>query len=328
MNSDFGTIYVDGHPIETEYMIINNDVLIPFLFLKYAEINVNMFSNNKQIVLNKGNKVLKLIINDRYTNYYLKDTGKWQKELCDTIVINNYISLRFIAEKLNMKFLYSSKESRIYLITNTCSATKQQIIYRGESFKNKVALTFDDGPDNTATLKILDILRDKGVSATFFVVGKQIKSFPQNLERILSEGHQLGNHSFSHTTLTKLTTSQVIKEIRKAEEDIKSITGIKTNIFRPSYGFVTNADFQAISNLGYKVIGWNIDTKDYLGIADDEIIKIVNRDISPGSIILQHSLEWKPGVLDGTVKALPNIIDKLRSQGLKLVTIENLLNNI
>lgn len=106
-----------------------------------------------------------------------------------------------MSRKLDMKLLHSSNESEIYLITNTHPEKMQQLNCRGDSFKKNVFLTFDDGPDDSATIKILHILRDKGISVTFFVVGQQIQYFPQVLERILREGHQIGNHGFSHTDL-------------------------------------------------------------------------------------------------------------------------------
>ncbi|HEX9063178.1 MAG TPA: polysaccharide deacetylase family protein [Clostridia bacterium] len=322
-NTDF--IYVDGNPIETEYKVINNNIMVPYLFLKNLGISVDILSNNKLIVLMLVDKVLKIRVNDKYPSYCLNSSDVWMNELCNTIITEKYISLKFVSEMLNIKLIHNSVDSRIYMISNMPPGIFQQLICRGDSSKKKVALTFDDAPDNSATIKILDILRDKGVVATFFVTGEYAEIFPQVLERIFTEGHQIGNHGYYHAAMNALTTSQVIKEIKKTEKCIKSITGIKTSIFRPPYGFITYADFKSISDVDYKIIGWTIDTKDYLGLSKNEITNVIKRDISQGAIILQHSFEFKQGILDGTIEALPDIIDDLRTQGNELVTINELL---
>lgn len=218
--------------------------------------------------------------------------------------------------------------SRLYLITNSLPQWNTNVYYRGAAAGNKIALTFDDGPDDYYTPKILDILGNKKVPATFFVVGQQIQWYPNMLNRIVKEGHALGNHSWSHPKFSNLTTSQIKEEISRTENEIAILTGErKTTLFRPPYGDFTNADLNLVSELGYKFILWSVDTLDWTGLSAEEIIAIVRRDLSPGAIVLQHSLKMSPGILDGTVKALSILIDELIAKGYEFVTIECLLKS-
>jgi peptidoglycan/xylan/chitin deacetylase (PgdA/CDA1 family) len=201
------------------------------------------------------------------------------------------------------------------------------VFYKGNPNKKWVALTFDDGPDNFYTYKILDILHEKKAPATFFIVGKEAKMFPEVLKRIVSEGHDIGNHTWDHPNFHYLNTSQVKQEIQKAEDEIQRITGKRTNLFRPPYGITTIEDIREIHNLGYRVIDWSVDTVDWKGTSAREILTLVNQEVSPGGIIVQHCMAGKKGELDGTVKALPQIIDRLRAQGYELVTVHTLLGS-
>jgi peptidoglycan-N-acetylglucosamine deacetylase len=327
MDSDkWITIYIDGKPVNTGCIERNGCKMLPSLFFKHAGVKVDWNSERKLIILRTNNRTLKFKINCNYALYYSNKNNIWEKEVLPIIPIDTHIPLQYVVEKLGMSISYNDKTCRFYLITNISPATKPEIICKGDTDKKKVSLTFDDGPDNDATPKILDILHDNRVKATFCVVGRQVETFPEILERIAKEGHEICNHSWSHEELPRLTTCQVIKEIKKTEKIIQSITGIKTDFFRPPYGLVTDADLWLINDLGMKTIVWNVETYDYLGISEDKIIKIVNRDVSPGSIILQHSLQWKHGVLNGTINALPNIINQLQSKGMEFVTVNSLIN--
>lgn len=239
-----------------------------------------------------------------------------------------YIPFFYIVQKFGLVFWPNMEISRLYLITNSLPQWNTNVYYRGAAAGNKIALTFDDGPDDYYTPKILDILGNKKVPATFFVVGQQIQWYPNMLNRIVKEGHALGNHSWSHPKFSNLTTSQIKEEISRTENEIAILTGErKTTLFRPPYGDFTNADLNLVSELGYKFILWSVDTLDWTGLSAEEIIAIVRRDLSPGAIVLQHSLKMSPGILDGTVKALSILIDELIAKGYEFVTIECLLKS-
>jgi peptidoglycan/xylan/chitin deacetylase (PgdA/CDA1 family) len=199
------------------------------------------------------------------------------------------------------------------------------VIYKGNSSQKLVALTFDDGPDNYYTPRILDILHAKGVPGTFFMVGKQAKHFPNMVKRIVNEGNAIGNHSWDHPKLWTLSNDQVKQEILSTENTIQQITGRRTDLFRPPYGRVTPADVALIHDLGYRVIDWSVDTLDWKGTPAPTILQFVNKEISPGGIILEHCMTGHPGELNGTLQALPQIIDRLHSQGYQFVTVQTLL---
>lgn len=199
------------------------------------------------------------------------------------------------------------------------------VFYKGNSNLKRLALTFDDGPDNYYTPRILDILRAKGVHGTFFMVGKEAKRFPDMVKRIVKEGHAIGNHSWDHPKLWTLNNQQITQEIVSAENEIQRITGRRSGLFRPPYGRVTPADVSLIHHLGYRIIDWSVDTLDWKGTPAPTILKFVNGEVSPGGIILEHCLAGHPGELDGTLQALPHIIDNLRAQGYEFVTVPTLL---
>lgn len=199
------------------------------------------------------------------------------------------------------------------------------VFYKGNSNLKRVALTFDDGPDNYYTPRILDILHKKGVPGTFFIVGKEAKLFPDMVKRIVGGGNAIGNHSWDHPKLWTLTNEQVKQEIVSTENEIQRITGHRSDLFRPPYGRVTPADVEQIHKLGYRIIDWSVDTLDWKGTPAPTILQFVNKEVSPGGIILEHCLAGHKGELDGTLQALPQIIDHLRAQGYEFVTVTTLL---
>ncbi|MBJ8055420.1 polysaccharide deacetylase family protein [Bacillus cereus] len=323
-------IYVDGKMVLTTYYIQDGYVMVPVLFLKYAGILVDYNSKNHSIVLKKDKFLLTLFKNQCKSDVFIEGskTVLHDSLLTAPIEINDtiYIPFFYVVQRLELVVWSNMEIPRIYLITNSLPKWNSNVYYRGAAAGNKIALTFDDGPDDYYTPKILDLLENKKVPATFFVVGQQIQWCPSMLKRVVKEGHALGNHSWSHPKFTNLTTSQIKEEISRTENEITILTGErKTTLFRPPYGEFTNADLNFISELGYKLIMWSVDTLDWTGLSAEEIIAIVRQDLSPGAIVLQHSLKMSPGILDGTVKALPILIDELIAKGYEFVTIDRLL---
>lgn len=201
---------------------------------------------------------------------------------------------------------------------------KQPIIYKGSNHSKKVALTFDDGPDIEVTQKILKILREKQVPATFFVTGKMVQAYPHMLKQIYEDGHVIGNHSWSHPQLTKISSKEVERELKRTNEIIEKVIGKKVRLFRPPYG-ATNANVQKlIREKGLLIINWSVDTNDWRGNSGAEIEQIVKQQVSHGGIILQHNAGNK---LQGTIDALPKIINFLKNQDYQLVTVDQLLDS-
>lgn len=177
-----------------------------------------------------------------------------------------------------------------------------------------VALTFDDGPKSETGL-LLDVLKSKGVKATFFVVGKQCEKYPDLLRRISEEGHALGNHTYSHLALEYLSTQDIEKEIFACQAAVRAITGREMRLIRPPGAHFGRKIASVARKFGMKVVLYSESCSKLEGTTEDKIIKHVIQTVSPGSIILMHNLDRV------TLRALPDIIDKLRAQGYNFVTL-------
>lgn len=206
-------------------------------------------------------------------------------------------------------------------------ATKMQYqtsFYQGSKYKKQVALTFDDGPDNNYTPKILDILEKEHIKATFFVVGTMAKRYPSSLKRIYDDGHIVANHSWNHPILSKMPVPAVLKQIEDTNNVVTSVIGKTPLLVRPPYGALNKNLESAIGNKGYKLIYWNVDTLDWNNQTADKIVATVKKEMKPGSIILQHSAGAES--IQDTVDALPKLIAFLRDQNYEFVTIDDMLH--
>lgn len=193
-----------------------------------------------------------------------------------------------------------------------------------------VALTFDDGPGAEYTPMILDILKEKNVKATFFLVGKHVEKYPDIAKRIVAEGHEVGNHTYSHKEMFPASRKRVIKEIVKCEEAIEKVTGVRPVLFRPPRGIYSDAVRKIVLEMGYTMILWSISAVDWAGTPARAIAARVKRYVKPGAIILFHDngalLKSEGHSRMNTVKALPKIIDDLRTKGYQFVTVSQLLS--
>lgn len=184
----------------------------------------------------------------------------------------------------------------------------------------KVALSFDDGP-GTFTPNVLDALKDKGVKATFFMIGENTDKHPDFVKDVHDAGHEIGNHTWDHPDLTKLSSDSQKDEIQKTNDAINSLVGITPHWLRPPYGNFNDDTESILSDLGMQKILWNVDTRDWSGLSADDIYSRATDELKDGAIILMHD-----GVNNSseTAKALPRIIDTIKDQGFELVTISNL----
>ncbi len=200
----------------------------------------------------------------------------------------------------------------------------------GENDK-KIALTFDDGPNKDYTPQILDILRRYNVQATFFVIGMNANSNPDLLQQIYKEGHEIGNHTFTHPNMATLSEQQAAFEINANQSLLESYLGRHSLLFRPPYGEdiepVTAEEVKPViftSNLGYYTVAMHIDPKDWRKPdADDIVKKVISQAVNgEGKIVLLHD---GGGDRSQTIEALPQIIEGLREQGFQLVTVSDLI---
>ncbi|PWI56949.1 polysaccharide deacetylase family protein [Sulfoacidibacillus thermotolerans] len=197
--------------------------------------------------------------------------------------------------------------------------------YQGPPNK-RIALTFDDGPDNLYTPKILAILKEKKVRATFFVLGLHVRKYPIITRQIARAGHVLGNHSYDHPNLTRINQEQLLWEVKATEREILRLTGKRTRYLRPPYGDLDPTVLKSLGNMGYHVVNWSVDSNDWRSLTKAQVLANVLPHVQPGAIILQHSAAGGPQEnLTGTVEALPVIIDTLRAKGYQFVTIPELL---
>ena len=181
--------------------------------------------------------------------------------------------------------------------------------------KKLLALTFDDGPSDT-TARLLDTLGTKGVRATFFVLGSRVAFYPDLVRRLASSGHQIGNHTFSHRDLTKLSSEAITKEIETAAAAIAALTGVSPSALRPPYGAVNESVKQLAS---VPIINWSIDPEDWRYRQRETVVQNVVTKAADGAIILLHDL------YSSTIDAVPEIIDTLHDQGYTFVTVDELL---
>lgn len=183
-----------------------------------------------------------------------------------------------------------------------------------------VAITFDDGPSATLTPKLLDILKERKVRATFFVVGQNAAEYPDILKRAVAEGHEIGNHSWSHPQLTSLGAAGVKAQIEKTNAAIKAAIGRDPVVMRPPYG-ATNSRLDKLfaQTYGMKVILWSVDPLDWKYRNADRVKREILSQVGPGGIILVHDIHAS------SVAAMPGTLDALLASGYKFATVSELL---
>jgi len=188
---------------------------------------------------------------------------------------------------------------------------------QAEKNKKVVALTFDDGPDGNTTPQALDILAKYKIKATFFVQGKNIAGNEAILKRMQAEGHEVGNHSWNHPVLTKLSLEDAKKQITDTEDAIKNVLGKSSKLMRPPYGAISD-DIR--NSLDLSFILWDVDSLDWKSKNEAAIFTEIQHQTSDGSIILLHDIHQP------SVNSLPKVIEYLQEQGYSFVTVSELLN--
>jgi cellulose synthase/poly-beta-1,6-N-acetylglucosamine synthase-like glycosyltransferase/peptidoglycan/xylan/chitin deacetylase (PgdA/CDA1 family)/spore germination protein YaaH len=201
----------------------------------------------------------------------------------------------------------------------------------GGGSPKKIALTFDDGPDPRYTPAILDVLRYYHVPATFFVIGANATSNAHLVRRIFREGHELGNHTFTHPNIATISEHQLALEISATERLLESTLGRRSILFRPPYAVDTTPEtpedlrpLRFVSRLGYYLVEMKIDPTDWQAPGVDEIVKVVlDKALNhEGNVVLLHD---GGGDRSQTLNALPRIIEGLRTHGFELVSVSDLL---
>jgi peptidoglycan/xylan/chitin deacetylase (PgdA/CDA1 family) len=218
-----------------------------------------------------------------------------------------YFLLLFIF--LSIEFYGAAFISSNFHIKAICKADTQD---------KTVALTFDDGPSQK-TEKVLEVLREFDTKATFFCIGKNIKGNETVLKKTDSEGHLVGNHSYSHDNLYDLkNTSYFIRDLSRANEEIKNCIGRDPHFFRPPYGVTTPDLARAVNKMNFEVIGWNIRSLDTVKDKNQVLTRIIDH-LKPGSIILMHD------AVSGIEIVLRELLIYLKNNNYKVVGLDTLI---
>lgn len=236
--------------------------------------------------------------------------------------IHKLFNMAIVAILLLIISIINSYPKAIYVSIDT----NQAVFSKGTKKQKVIALSFDDGPHLKYTIEILDILKEYDIKATFFVLGMHAEKYPEIIKRQVEEGHEIGNHSYSHINMRKATKKQIREEFEKTQEIIYSIAKIRPKVFRPPYGNYNRDVIEIISSDDIPIVLWTFyqDSKDWSNPGVDSIVNTTLSKVQNGDIILFHDYVYKNE--SHTVEALKIIIPELLNKGYKFVTISELLN--
>jgi peptidoglycan-N-acetylglucosamine deacetylase len=223
-----------------------------------------------------------------------------------------FVVLALIAGYLGYKRLVPPLDQR------TTYELGGDLLVHGNPTLKELAITFDDGPYGETTEDILRTLKDNDVQATFFVVGRHVDERPELVRRIMSEGHEVGNHTYSHPRLTQITHGQAKVELEMCEEAVFNATGAHMNLMRPPGMNFDDGLLSLAQDMGYTTVHWNALAGDYLPVEPGMIVKRVLWQVQPGSVILLHDSP-------DTARALPELVRRLKADGYRFVTVTQML---
>jgi peptidoglycan-N-acetylglucosamine deacetylase len=197
--------------------------------------------------------------------------------------------------------------------------------WRGRTDLQAVALTFDDGP-GPDTQSILDVLAEHKVCATFFMIGCHVESFPQTARRIVADGHEIGNHSYSHPIYLYRSARETRRQLERAQDVVAAATGVSPKVARPPCGVRTPAYFRVARELGLRTVQWDVAGFDWKDRSGEQIARDVLRKVRAGSIVLLHDGDSEGmRARNETVAALPLIIEGLQARRLRIMPLRKLL---
>ena len=214
------------------------------------------------------------------------------------------------------KSVYMAVLAAVTALCSACgggavSAEGEAALPAGEKY---VALTFDDGPRKSTTERLLDGLKERGAKATFFLIGEQIEANADLVTRMAQEGHQIGNHTWSHQRLDGAHPDEAAQEVERTEAALEALLGGGEYWLRPPYGQVSeDADF------GVPLVKWSVDPRDWESRDAGKVTRAILEHVEPGSIILLHD------IYPTSVDAALRVVDQLQAEGYWFVTVEELL---
>ena len=204
-------------------------------------------------------------------------------------------------------------------IAEVASAPKKLPIYSVGREDKKISISFDAAWGNEDTQTLIEILAKYNVKATFFLVGQWADKYPESVKALFDAGHEIQNHSNTHKHMPKLTREEIIADLAACSDKIEAITKVRPILFRPPYGDYDNKLIETLENENYYCIQWDVDSLDWKDPEPDKLCQTVLKKVKPGSIVLFHN------AAKNTPAALPQIIEKLLSEGYEFVKISELI---
>lgn len=198
-------------------------------------------------------------------------------------------------------------------------AARKVPVYYVDTAEKKIAITFDAAWGADKTQQIVDILKEKNIKATFFLVGFWVKDYPEMVKVIDDAGMEIGTHSNTHPKMSGLSEAQIKEELETSISLIKNITHKEVKVFRPPFGDYNDRLIGVCEQMGLQAIQWDVDSLDWKGLSPGEILSRVGKGVRNGSIILCHNNS------DHIVDALPTLVDTLVERGFEFVTVSDLL---
>ncbi len=198
---------------------------------------------------------------------------------------------------------------------------KLKPIYEVKTDKKIVALTFDISWGNKTPIPVIEILKDNNITCTFFLSGPWVKQYPEFVQRIKQDGHEIGSHGYRHVNLSNLSKSEIKQELAQAHANIKEVAGVEARLIRTPNGDYSDHVIEAIHESNYEAIQWGTDSLDWMNPGVNTIIERVTTRVHPGDIILMHASD----TCQQTAEALPVVIKNLKEQGYEFVTVSELL---
>ncbi len=204
-----------------------------------------------------------------------------------------------------------------------------EVFRRGGEELEYIALTFDDGPDPAFTPAILDILAERGVRATFFVVGKHVDQYPEIVQRIKAEGHEIGNHTYNHVNLLYAGEEMVTRELARTEAALEEAVGLTPKLFRPPRGLYNETTLRVAHERGYTLALWSLSSEDWLGISPTRIVRVLGDRATGGDILLFHDsgdfLTTAGANRDNVIQSVGPLLDRLHDRDYRFVTVTELM---
>lgn len=273
--------------------IVNTDKLSTF-------IKTYLLNNYTNMSLDDINK---LILTDTYNNFFID-----YNYLRIYYIYDNIIEIKITLSELNLKITLSKQT---FTEENEKIKVQKKVI---DSSKKVIALTFDDGPSKY-TKEIINYLNQNNACATFFILGNKVEIYKDTLKNMIKYGNEIGNHSYNHKWLTKLTINDYKSQINDTQKIIQDNLNYNPVLFRPTYGSVNN---KIRNNTDLKIVLWNIDTRDWSQKNSKEIANVAIKKAYDGAIVLMHDTHKR------TLDALKIIVPTLKKQGYQFVTVSEL----